>query len=408
MKYCTQCGKEMNDDTLYCTGCGHKLPGVSEPQNAFFGQAAAVFSDVPENGSSTGSPLQDSAAYIPSPSIPSYEAASLPYRGVFPEAEPEEEKKTAKPVHPHKHASTFKNTGLGLILCFVLLCAAVFIGVITPRFFDDVNIMNMIKQCGLFALIAIAAVLTSRAGGIDLSIVPCISLSGIIIARTMLTGGSVMSGVLLSASAALLLGLINGFATVMFKKSALIVTFASGMAVSGINLALTQGQLFGAAFSGRTVYFADTSVIGIIALLGAAFVLAFVFHLLTKTGRPFSEREEKTAPVSYMFAYLASAEIAAAVGFVLLVRTRSAVSSLDIGAFAFVIFVYALLTSSRLFDNRVMPMLVALTAGIIWGIVSSVFTLWGVYSYYQPIVYSSLALICLLVSFISRYERRKT
>jgi ribose/xylose/arabinose/galactoside ABC-type transport system permease subunit len=435
MIFCTQCGKEMNDDALFCTGCGHKL--VSEPQleetqygqtisasqseEALYGQAVTSFTDDTSNEPLTEmSPLTAPESAYSQPVASGFvegamAAPPLPYRGVFPEAEPIEapsykiKSKRNAPLHTKDktHPSTFLNTGMGLILVLLLLCTAVFLSVITPLFFEYNNLMSVIKQCALFSLLAIAATLTTRAGGLDLSIGPCIAMSAVIIAQTMLMGGSAVSGALLAASAALVLGLINGFAVVFFKTPALIVTLASGLVVSGVSTAFTQGQMLETQFSERIQYFASTSIIGILALLGAAFLLGFLYHLLTKIGRPLSKREQPRPMVSYMFAYLASAEIAAAAGFILLVRFQSATSTIDLQYTAFIIFVFALLTASRALDNRFAPVLFALVPGIIWGLLSNVFKLWGVLSFYQPIVYSVLALICLMFALLSRFEGKK-
>jgi len=43
---------------------------------------------------------------------------------------------------------------------------------------------------------------------------------------------------------------------------------------------------------------------------------------------------------------------------------------------------------------------------VIWGALTNIFALWGVIAYYQPVVYGGLALICLLVAFICRYDKR--
>ena len=458
MKYCTLCGKEMDDDSLFCTGCGHRLESAAEPDQTV-NEPAVAFTDIPPSEPSASAPPPASQPANTQPMASAFEVAHtaataftdiplgeptasapppasqfantqpmaavfesahtaappLPYRGVFPEAEPVDEplpkiKNKREPrVHTgeRKHLYTFLNTGMGLILTLLLLCTAALLSTITPLFFDYNNLMNVIKQCALFSLLAIAATLTTRANGLDLSIGPCIAMSSVVIAQTMLMGGSAVSGVLLAASAALLLGLINGFAVVFFKTPALIVTLASGLVVGGVSTAFTQGHMISAQFSGKIAYFASTSIIGVLALLGAAFVLGFLYHLLTRAGKPVADRDKTRSNVSYMFAYLASAEIAAAVGFILLVRFQTAAAATDLQYTAFIIFVYALLTASRVLDNKFAPVLFALVPGIIWGLLSNVFSLWGVYSFYQPVVYSALALLCLMIALLSHYQSKK-
>lgn len=451
MSYCMHCGKEISGDAQYCTGCGHRNADMPAEYAAFSGaaagdvlgtgiagQAAAPFSDMPAQAAQTAAPFSDMPADgthpgAPEPAPASFSGAAAggamsqsiadaavfepatpaPYRGVFPEAEPYEQpvkkekgRKAARPrAGAHPHSFTFLDTGMGLVLALVLLCAVVFLSVIAPQFFTDSNLMAVVKQCALFSLLAIAATLTTRAGGPDLSIAPCIGMSAVIIAQTILMGGSTLSGVLLAASAALVLGLINGFAVVFFKTPALIVTFASGVMVSGVSMALTQGRMLSVTFSQNVTTIASSGVSGILALLGAAFLLGFLYHLLTKAGRPFAER--RSPSISYMFAYLASAEIAAAAGFILLVRLQTVSAAADIQVLTFVIFVYALLTACRALDNRFAPVLFALVPGIIWGLLSGVFSLWGVYAYYQPVITGVLTLICLMLALLSRHERKR-
>ena len=421
MKYCTHCGKDSDDDALFCTVCGQRLMETPQPEATAYAEAVTSFSDIPASDPLTDSPPMTASQFTNAqPMAPAFQGASqaappLPYRGVFPEAEPVDEpvyttknKKNTRPqigetIRPH----TFVNTGMGLILALLLVCSAVFLSVITPQFFAYNNLMNAVKQCALFSLIAIAATLTTRAQGLDLSIGPCMAMSSVVIAQTMLLGGSAVSGVLLAASAALLLGLINGFAVVFFKTPAFIVTLASGLVVGGVSTALTQGQMLSAQFTGRIEYFGSTSIVGILALLGTVFILGFLYHLLTRIGKPLAERDSTHTTVSYMFAYLASAEIAAAAGFVLLVRFQTATSAADLQYTAFIIFVFALLTSSRVLDNKFAPVLFALVPGIVWGLISNVFHLWGVYSFYQPVAYSALALICLMIALLSRHRSKK-
>jgi hypothetical protein len=159
-------------------------------------------------------------------------------------------------------------------------------------------------------------------------------------------------------------------------------------------------------FSERVRAYGSESPIGLLILLGAVFVFAFLYNLLSKTGRPLHDREKEHALISYIFAYVASAEIAAAAGFAVLVRLQTATPALGMGYEAFIVFVFALLMASKALDNRFVPALIALVPAVIWGALTNIFALWGVIAYYQPVVYGGLALICLLVAFICRYDKR--
>ncbi len=447
-----QCGKELNDDAVFCTECGNRLKPPDSPEpvqiettesacDPVMSQSAYMQSEEPmiaahiEDPEPTCDPVMSQAAQPPliseaqsatfsamaSPPIASHFEAPpvpynpLPYRGVFPEAEPMEPSSSKVNARNRKAITsmyssgprmyTFLNTWLGLILIFTLLGATAILGVVTPMFFEYANLMNVIKQCGIFALIAMAVVLSMRARGIDLSIGPMMGMSAAIIAQTMLMGSPLLNGVLLAAAAALVLGLINGFAAAFLKIPAVILTLVSGIVVGGVNMALTQGQILAVTFSARVQAYGVESPIGVLALLGAVFVFVFLYNLLSRTGRPMFDRQKERALISYIFAYVASAGIAAAAGFVLLVRLQTAMPTLGTGYEAYIVFVFALLTSSKTLDNRFAPALIALVPAVIWGVLTNIFGLWGVISYYQPVVYGGLALVFILVAFVCRYEK---
>lgn len=452
MVYCMQCGKELNDDAVFCTECGNRLAPIDSPEPVQI-QASAAASDtvMPQPAyMQTDEPMKAAHMEMPEPACDPVMSESaqpsltneaqpfafapmapppmashteappvphnpLPYRGVFPEAEPMEPASSKANARNRKaiasmHSSgprvyTFLNTWLGLILIFVLLGATAILGVVTPMFFEYTNLMNVLKQCGIYALIAMAVVLSTRARGIDLSIGPMMGMSAAIIAQTMLMGSPLLNGVLLAAAAALVLGLINGFAAAYLKVPAVIVTLVSGIVVGGVNMALTQGQMLAVMFSGTVQVYGSESPIGILVLLGAVFVIAYLYNLLSRTGRPMFNREKEHALISYIFAYVASAEIAAAAGFVLLVRLQTAMPTLGTGYEAYIVFVFASLMASRAFDNRFIPVLIALVPAVIWGVLTNIFGLWGVIAYYQPVVYGGLALVFLLAAFVCRYEK---
>jgi ribose/xylose/arabinose/galactoside ABC-type transport system permease subunit/uncharacterized Zn finger protein (UPF0148 family) len=444
------CGKELNDGTVFCTDCGNRISPLEPPEAAQIDApeptcdpvmsqctdmslTEAAHIDAPEPtcdpvmsqcaGMSLTNEAQPimSAPAAASPMAVQSETAqpspnySMPYRGVFPEAEPIEpalskaylknRKAVSSMYSESTRVNTFLNTGLGFILIFVLLGTTAILGAATPMFFDYMNLMNVIKQCGIYALVAMAVVLSMRAKGIDLSIGPMMGMSAAIISQSMLMGSPLLNGLLLVAAAALILGLINGFAASFLKAPAVILTLVSGIVVGGVSLALTQGQILAVAFSGRVQAYAGESPIGVLVLLGAVFVFTYLYNLLSRTGRPMYERGKERMLISYIFAYVASAEIAAAAGFVLLVRLQTAMPALGMGYEAYIVFVFALLMASRALDNRFVPALIALIPAVIWGVLTNIFALWGVITYYQPVVYGGLALICLAVAFICRYEK---
>ncbi len=422
MLYCMHCGNELSDGTVFCTKCGNKLTPIEQVE--FAGAETIQSSCDPvkaDKKTLTGGLHAMMPSSSPLPTDDRFEEAQsaapdpMPYCGVFPEAEPVEPPSSKVYERNRKAVSlmysgspriyTFQNTGLGLILIFVLLGVTAILGVVTPMFFNAANLMNVVKQCGVYALVAMAVVLSMRARGIDLSIGPMMGMSAAIIAQTMLMGSPLINGVLLAAAAAMVLGLVNGFVVSFLKAPAVITTLVSGVVVGGVSIALTQGQMRAVTFSERVQAYASESPVGVLALLGTAFVFALFYNILSRTGLSLFDRKNERPFISYIFAYVVSAEIAAAAGFVLLVRLQTVTPALGMGYEAFIVFVFALLTASRAFDNRFVPALIALVPAMIWGALTNIFALWGVVTFYQPVVYGALALVCLAVAFICQYEK---
>ncbi len=428
MVYCMQCGKELNDEAEFCTECGKSLAQQIKQTPAQ--------TDAPELIADSGPPdettqdetamngeIQPMLSTLAAPPVDTYFDAvqsapvdSMPYQGVFPEAEPAappsyktyaaNRRAMSSMYSSAPRANTFVNTWIGLIFIFVLLSVTGMLGVVTPMFFDYANLTNVINQCSIFALIAMAVVLTMRSRGIDLSIGPCIGMSAVIIAQTMLMGSYLINGVLLAGAAALVLGLVNGFASVFLKVPGIIVTLVSGIAAGGVCMALSQGQMLAVTFSERVNAYGSESPMGLLILLGAVFVLVFLYNLISSTGRPLFGREKDRVVISHVFSYVVSAQIAAAAGFVLLVRLQTAMPTLGSGYETYIVFVFAILMMSKGLDNRFVPVLIALVPAMIWGVLTNIFALWGVIAYYQPIIYGGLALISLVFAFICRYEKQ--
>jgi len=183
-----------------------------------------------------------------------------------------------------------------------------------------------------------------------------------------------------------------------------IVTLASGIAVGGVSMALSQGQMLAVTLPPKVSAYAENPM-GLLILLAVVFVFVYLYNLISNTGRGLFGREKDRVVISHVFSYVVSAQIAAAAGFVLLVRLQTAMPTLGSGYETYIVFVFAILMMSKGLDNRFVPVLIALVPAMIWGVLTNIFALWGVIAYYQPIIYGGLALISLVFAFICRYEK---
>jgi ribose transport system permease protein len=119
-------------------------------------------------------------------------------------------------------------------LIIVILLAAAF-GLAAPRFLLMQNIINILKQVSVVAIMAIGMTLVILLGGIDLSIGSSALLSAVVTMflinhEIMSTGWAILVGLI----AAALVGFINGVLIEKVKISAIIVTLGTMIAIRGL------------------------------------------------------------------------------------------------------------------------------------------------------------------------------
>jgi len=127
-----------------------------------------------------------------------------------------------------------------MVLCLVIFVIAV---LTIPNFFTSANMLNILIEISLVGIMAIGMTFLLLIGLFDISIGGQISLVSIVLALTMKFG--IISSIILSLIAGMLVGAINGFITKKFKINTLIVTFAMLGILKGLNLIISNaGSIF--------------------------------------------------------------------------------------------------------------------------------------------------------------------
>ena len=418
MIYCPTCGQELDNKDVYCSLCGSPvIPITLKP----IPKADETMPDAtePETGSNFA-PLDISEQCIATPTLP-YLDASPPIPEPVPEPiapmqetsewprmqlesppapKPEKQK---KPRAKRNHNNTFLNTGLGLVATGVLLLAAGCAGLFIPNFYSLQSLENLLPQFGVFALAAIAAAVSVRAKGLDLSIGAVIGTASVV-AALFVSQGFMLSyaiGYTLAIFAAF--GLINGMLTAYLKVPAVILTFVTGLIARAIVLLITNGQMVFASPYLPTAL--DHTLI--LSFVSAALVCAFVLVAVTQLGTPTHKRKGALGGVSGMLAYMASAVFAAMAGILLLLRLRLGSAVMGTNDEFFIILVYAVLASSRALDNRIAPVLFSLVPAVIWTLQSALLPQFYFNTYAQTIFGIGVSLVMLILAYICRFEKRK-
>lgn len=140
---------------------------------------------------------------------------------------------------------TFKNRSkqvfnqLGMLIILALLI--VVMSVIAPNFTDSSNILNVLKQSSITAILAAGMTVVILTGGIDLSVGSTLALSGVISVLLSNAGVPVVIAMLAGAGVGFVAGAINGYLTAVPKLPAFIVTLGSMTYLRGLAYVITGG-----------------------------------------------------------------------------------------------------------------------------------------------------------------------
>lgn len=411
MIHCPTCGQELDNKDVYCSLCGSPVIAITLKP---IPKAPETDTDEPVSNDPAPPAISDPSAPEPLPyleaSPPAPDTNMVATETAVWAPKPPEESPARKPAATKvqktkpKKAYTFLNTGLGLMITGALLLAAVCAGLFTPGFFSLQSLENLLRPFGVFALAAIAAAVSTRAKGPDLSIGAVIGTASVVAALFVSHGValSYATGYTLAIFAAF--GLINGMLTAYLKIPALILTFITGLIARAIVLLITNGQMvFASPYLPQAL---DHTLI--LIFVAAAFVTAFLLVAITRLGVPTYKREGTGGSMSSMLAYTASAVLSAMAGILLLMRLRLGSAVMGTNDDFFVIFVYAVLISSRALDNRFAPVLFSLVPAALWTLQSSLLPLFYFNTYAQTIIGVGLSLAMLVLAYVCRFKKRDT
>ncbi|WP_285844359.1 ABC transporter permease [Metabacillus halosaccharovorans] len=128
---------------------------------------------------------------------------------------------------------------LGMIMILLLLC--IVLSFTAPNFLDTANLLNVLKQVSIIAILAAGMTIVILTGGIDLSVGSTVALSGVISVMVSSAGVNPYIAMLSGAAVGYAVGLINGFFTAKTKLPAFIVTLGSFTYVRGLAYVISGG-----------------------------------------------------------------------------------------------------------------------------------------------------------------------
>nr|WP_276556114.1 ABC transporter permease [Bradyrhizobium elkanii] len=130
----------------------------------------------------------------------------------------------------------------------VLLVAGM--SAVDPQFYGIINILNILRNASLLAIVACGQALVIIAGGFDLSVGAVVALASVVTAKTMAAAATafpgnnaliIASGMAAGLGSGAVVGLVNGFCVAKLKVSGFVVTLGTMSATAGVGLMITNG-----------------------------------------------------------------------------------------------------------------------------------------------------------------------
>ncbi len=294
-----------------------------------------------------------------------------------------------------------------LIALLVLIAV---VSMLNPNFFSVDNILNILRQTSVNAIIAVGMTLVILTAGIDLSVGSVLALCGAFAASMIAMEVPVLIAIPVSLMAGAILGGISGLIIAKGKVQAFIATLVTMTALRGVTMVYTDGRPISTGFTDVADSFA---FIGTGKLLGIPFpvwMMAFVFlavwYLLNhmRLGRYIyaiggNESAARLSGINVdqvkITVYALCGMFAALAGLIVTSRLSSAQPTAGMGyeldAIAAVVLGGTSLMGGK---GRIMGTLIG---ALIIGFLNNALNLLDVSSYYQMIAKASVILLAVMV-----------
>lgn len=313
-------------------------------------------------------------------------------------------------IHDAKAGKGFNVAGftqkLGPLLGLIILI--VIVSVLNPSFLEPLNILNLLRQVSINALIAFGMTFVILTGGIDLSAGSILALSSAFVANMMVAGFDPILSIIIGVALGGVMGMINGLMITKGKMAPFIATLATMTIFRGLTLVYTNGNpITGLGDSLAFQLFGRGYLLGIpvpaITMIITFAVLWVVLHKTSFGRKTYAiGGNEKASLVSgikvsrvKIMIYSLAGMLSALAGAILTSRLNSAQptagTSYELDAIAAVVLGGTSLTGGR---GRIVGTLIGV---LIIGILNNGLNLLGVNSFYQMVVKGVVIAIAVLL-----------
>jgi ribose transport system permease protein len=291
---------------------------------------------------------------------------------------------------------------------FGLLAIILVLSMISPSFLSLSNLLNVLRQVSINALIAFGMTFVILTGGIDLSVGSILALSSAIVAHLLASGMGFVPALLVGLLVGALLGMFNGLVITQGKVAPFIVTLATMTVYRGLTLVFTDGRPitgmgddFAFQLFGRGYFFGIP--VPVITMLMTFILLYFLLKKTTLGRKTYAIGGNEEAAILAgirvsrvkWFVYTLAGLLSALAGVILTSRLNSAEptagTSYELDAIAAVVLGGTSLSGGK---GSIVGTLIG---ALIIGTLNNGLNLLGVSSFYQLVVKGLVILIAILL-----------
>jgi ribose transport system permease protein len=183
------------------------------------------------------------------------------------------------------HLRRLQGRQFGTLVGLLLLSAV--LTILTPYFLTVSNLMNVVQQSAIIAIVAAGITFVIISGGIDLSVGSILALGGLVMADALHSGVAVPVAIVIGLLVGLAAGCVNGLLVTFGRLPPFIATLGTMSAIRGLALMYKDGSPI-SGFSDNFRALATGGVFGIPAPVITMLIVFVIAHFVltrTKVGR---------------------------------------------------------------------------------------------------------------------------
>ncbi len=171
----------------------------------------------------------------------------------------------------------------GFIVIFLLW--AVYLAIATDTFLTESNVLILLRQAAIFAIIGIGTTMVAILGELDISFGAVLALAGCLAAARIVDGAHPLVGLAIAVAVGAAIGLANGLLVNHLRIPSVVATLGMMGVVEGLAMMYTGGSsIFGDGLE-RLSFVARGEVIGVPTLVVIAFAMYVVAWVVTTRTR---------------------------------------------------------------------------------------------------------------------------